>query len=193
MTARGKHAKTRQTAVKYQIMKTAVFSQSAQNKSKPCALQYFRPIYIVAASLLACHFNTLGAAANDAEAVRITEQRERAVIAARNGQLEQAVSELRRLAASSAPDWHRLWRELQTYTRYIAGLTAWLLFWGIARRKTLSASTPQPQPPALTIEEQASTLKLNAQDLRAWQCGRNQIVHFDENGNITNVTAGPMG
>ena len=103
MTAQGKHAKVRQTAVKYQVMKTGVFSQSAQNKSKPRALQYFRPIYIVAASLLACHFNTLGAAANDAEAVRITEQRERAVIAARNGQLEQAVSELRRLAAAS-PD-----------------------------------------------------------------------------------------
>ena len=97
------------------------------------------------------------------------------------------------LTASSAPDWHMLWRELQTYTRYIAELTAWLLFWGIARRKILSASTPQPQPPALTTEEHASTLKLNVQDLRAWQCGRNQIVHFDENGNITNVTAGPMG
>jgi len=71
-------------------------------------------------------------------------------------------------------------------------LTGWLLFWGIASRKTLSASTPTQQPPALTPEEHASSLNLNARDLRTWQGGRNQVVHFDAKGGITNVTAGPM-
>lgn len=71
-------------------------------------------------------------------------------------------------------------------------LTGWLLFWGIASRKTLSASTPKQQPPALTPEEHASSLNLNARDLRTWQGGRNQVVHFDAKGSITNVTTGPM-
>jgi poly-beta-1,6-N-acetyl-D-glucosamine biosynthesis protein PgaD len=96
------------------------------------------------------------------------------------------------LTASSAPDWNRLWIQLQPYALYIGWLMVWIMFWGIVRRKTLSASAPKPQPPALTTEEHASALNLNAQNLRVWQGSRNQIVHFDEKGNITKVTVGPM-
>jgi poly-beta-1,6-N-acetyl-D-glucosamine biosynthesis protein PgaD len=96
------------------------------------------------------------------------------------------------LTASSAPDWNRLWIQLQPYALYIGWLMVWIMFWGMVRRKTLSASAPKPQPPALTTEEHASALNLNAQNLRVWQGSRNQIVHFDEKGNITKVTVGPM-
>lgn len=96
------------------------------------------------------------------------------------------------LSFTTAPDWHALWMRLRPYAAYGAALTAWLLFWGIARRKTLSAATPMPHPPALTPEEQATTLNLDAKDLRAWQAGRSLIVHFDESGAIVKVTPGPM-
>jgi len=96
------------------------------------------------------------------------------------------------LTVTTAPDWHALWLRLQPYTGYISALVAWLLFWAIKSRKTLSAATPKPQPPALTTEEHASALNLNAQNLRVWKGIRNQIVHFDEKGNITKVTVGPI-
>jgi poly-beta-1,6-N-acetyl-D-glucosamine biosynthesis protein PgaD len=96
------------------------------------------------------------------------------------------------LTTSTPPDWNVLWLQLQPYTRYIAGLTAWLLFWGMVRRKTLSASAPQPQPTALTPEEHARTLNLNPNDLRSWQTIRNQVAHFDEMGTITKITRGPL-
>ena len=96
------------------------------------------------------------------------------------------------LTVTAAPDWNALWLRLRPFSGYIGALMAWLLFWGFASRKTLSASTPQPQPPALTAEEHASTLHLDAQDLRVWQNKRKQVVHFDKNGNIINVTDGPL-
>ena len=91
------------------------------------------------------------------------------------------------LTVTTAPDWHKLWLQLRPYADEVALLTVWLMFWGIVRRKALSATTHQPQPPALTPEEHALNLKLNAPDLREWQSCRNQTVYFDENGNITKV------
>lgn len=96
------------------------------------------------------------------------------------------------LTTAAAPDWNALWLRLRPFSGYVGALTAWLLFWGIASRKTLSTSTPKPQPPALTPEEHALTLNLDVQDLRVWQSRRNQIAHFDQNGSIRNITDGPM-
>lgn len=91
------------------------------------------------------------------------------------------------LTASTAPDWQALWLRLRPFAGYGAVLVAWLLFWGIASRKTLSASKPKPQPPALTTDEHAYSLCLPANEVRLWQTRRSQTAHFDSEGGIQSV------
>ena len=75
------------------------FKQRAKNVKKRRSTRPFPLALIFAFTVLVCA-NPLHAAVNEREDAQIKTRLEKAVTAARNGQLEQAISELRQLAAS---------------------------------------------------------------------------------------------
>ena len=81
-------------------MSTRGFGRSANNVSKRHPPRLSRFASVVALTMLACPFNPLHAAVNDRETEQIKVRHEKAVTAARNGQLEIAIAELRQLSAA---------------------------------------------------------------------------------------------
>lgn len=71
-----------------------------QNNNVQRAKNRYRLASIFTATILSCPVNTLGAGTTITEAPAISAQREQAVAAARQGLMEQAVSDLKRLAAA---------------------------------------------------------------------------------------------
>jgi poly-beta-1,6-N-acetyl-D-glucosamine biosynthesis protein PgaD len=88
------------------------------------------------------------------------------------------------LTTASPPDWRAMWLRLSNYALFIAAMMAWLLVWGHFRRATMSAATPQPQPPDLPPGQHAQTFELDAVDIQRWQTERRLVVHFDDAGRI---------
>lgn len=80
------------------------------------------------------------------------------------------------------PDWRGLAKQLEPYSRFAAWLIAWLIFWGLVRRKRIRAVPPSPQPPDLPVELQASALDLDPADVERWREWRVAVVEFDEAG-----------
>ncbi len=80
------------------------------------------------------------------------------------------------------PDWRALLRQLEPYGRFSAWLIAWLVFWGLVRRKRIRAVPPSEQPPELPVESQASALDLDPGDVERWREWRIAVVEFDDAG-----------
>jgi poly-beta-1,6-N-acetyl-D-glucosamine biosynthesis protein PgaD len=80
------------------------------------------------------------------------------------------------------PDWRGLAKQLEPYGRFVAGLIAWLVFWGFVRRKRIRAVPPSEQPPELPVEAQATALDLDPADVERWREWRIAVVEFDDAG-----------
>lgn len=95
------------------------------------------------------------------------------------------------LTTATPPDWAALWGRLRRYALFIAALMAWLVYWGHKRRKTLAATAPQPQPPALRVEAHARTFFLDAEEVLRWRAAHRLVVNFEDDGRIASCTAEP--
>jgi hypothetical protein len=77
-----------------------------------------------------------------------------------------------------------LWWRLRYFWMISAGLIAWLSLWAAIDRRRLRASLSYPQPPPLTIGEQAARDGLDEESVREAQTFKVTNVRFNEDESI---------
>ncbi|HYB08444.1 MAG TPA: poly-beta-1,6-N-acetyl-D-glucosamine biosynthesis protein PgaD [Alphaproteobacteria bacterium] len=83
-----------------------------------------------------------------------------------------------------APDlnWALWWSRLQPYLVVAIVLGLWLLAWGFVALKRARQNITKPQPPPLTLAEEARHAGSSEADLLAWRKLPTAIVELDERG-----------
>jgi len=85
-------------------------------------------------------------------------------------------------SSMSPPNWLELAYRLSPFSRFIAALLLWLLFWALVRRRYLRATEPMTQPPPLSIAAQAADFGLSEETVAPWREARILVVHFGADG-----------
>ena len=88
---------------------------------------------------------------------------------------------------SDPPDWLELWSRLQPFSKFIAALVLWLLFWALVRSRRMRTTLPEPQPAPLALGEHAAMFGLQAQDATRWPVARILVVHFRADGGVSHA------
>jgi len=88
------------------------------------------------------------------------------------------------LTAAVPPDFGSLWGRLEYFVILASVLIVWLVIWAVIDRRRLAARERVPQPPPLTIAEQARGSALDEKTLDAARRLKIATVHFGEDGAI---------
>jgi poly-beta-1,6-N-acetyl-D-glucosamine biosynthesis protein PgaD len=81
-------------------------------------------------------------------------------------------------------NWDIWWARLHPYLITAGVLGIWLFCWGLISLWRIRHHTGKPQPPALTLAEEAKRIGCTESELMAWRSARVATVHIDDNGHI---------
>lgn len=93
-------------------------------------------------------------------------------------------------ARSGPPaNWHDWWLRLKPYFITAAALACWLFGWGIVSLQRIKRHIGKPQPPALSLAEEASRIGCLETELDLWRSAKVATVHIEADGHIRVVIA----
>jgi poly-beta-1,6-N-acetyl-D-glucosamine biosynthesis protein PgaD len=97
------------------------------------------------------------------------------------------------LTRMKAPDWNGALERLSPFLYMILGVVLWIVAWGVGRRAQLRRTFDRRVTPPLSLEEHATSLGLDPQEIERWRQWRVVTVHFEGNRIATAQPGGRDG